>query len=223
MTDSQDRTHLAAYEVMRREHPELFRNDQSGDGIDIVDPRTVEVSGELGVLYSDAHIRLLRDPVRFPDGRTGAYLRILGSTQAPGAAVLPLLEGRVVLLENYRHATRAWHLEIPRGFGTEGLAAEENALKELEEEIGVRPLSLTPVGAVHPDTGMQSHLVRLFVADLAAIGAMETAAGIRRAVLLTPDELDSRILDGSVTDGFTLAAVAQARLRNLLRSVRQSP
>ncbi|MCA2200823.1 NUDIX hydrolase [Streptomyces griseoincarnatus] len=216
MTDTPDRPPLEAYEAMRRDHPELFRNDESGDGIDIVDPEDADAPREVGVVYSDPYIRLLRDPVRFPDGRTGTYVRLLGYTLAPAAAVLPLLDDRVVLLENYRHATRSWHWEIPRGFGTEGLTAEENALKELQEEIGAQTLSITPVGAVHPDSGLQAQSVRLFVARLAGVGDTEKGAGIRRVVLLTPQELDSKILDGSVTDGFTLAAMTQARLRNLL-------
>lgn len=208
---------MATYELLRQDHPELFHNDEEGGGIDIIDPAdAAEDSGELGVVYSDAYIRLVRDPVRFPDGRVGTYLRILSTTEAPSGAVLPLFGDRIVLLENYRHATRSWRLEIPRGFGTDGLSAEENALKELKEEIAARIASITSIGAVHPDTGIHSQLVHLFLAELEAVGVTETSAGIRRTVLLTPEELDGKILDGTITDGFTIAALTQARLRHLL-------
>jgi ADP-ribose pyrophosphatase len=206
-----------AYERLRRDHRELFRNAEEVGAIGIIDPvNAAWGSGKLGVVYSDAYIRLVRDPVRFPDGRLGTYLRILNTSETPSGAVLPFLEGRIVLLENYRHATRSWRLEIPRGFGTDGLNARENALKELKEEISAQTVSITPIGAVHPDTGIHSQLVHLFLAELKSIGATETSAGIRRTVLLTPDELDRKILDGTITDGFTLAALTQARLRQLL-------
>ncbi|GAB2592951.1 hypothetical protein GCM10027168_27360 [Streptomyces capparidis] len=119
MTASPRDSALAAYELLRRERPELFRNDEESGGIDILEPPgAADPSEPLGVVYSDAWIRVVRDPVRFPDGRVGAYVRLLNATEAPGVAVLPVLGDRVVLLENYRHATRSWRLEIPRGFGT---------------------------------------------------------------------------------------------------------
>ncbi|MGP3928192.1 hypothetical protein [Streptomyces sp. 8N616] len=69
------------------------------------------------MVYEDAYVMLLRDPVRFPDGRTGTYIRSVSAMQEPGCVVLPLLGGEVVLLEHFRHATRSWHWEVPRGFG----------------------------------------------------------------------------------------------------------
>ncbi|PJE94186.1 NUDIX hydrolase [Streptomyces carminius] len=217
MPPPQEDSSLAAYELLRRDRPELFHNDGEG-GIDVIDPaEAAEDAGRIGIVYSDEYIRLLRDPVRFPDGRVGTYLRIISASEGPAGAVLPLVDGRVVLLENYRHATRSWHLEIPRGFGTEGLTAEENALKELREEVGVRAVSsITPLGTVHPDTGLHGQSVHLFLAVLDALGAVETGAGIRGTVLLTPQEVDDRVLSGTITDGFTLAAFTQARLRRLL-------
>ncbi len=208
---------MDSYRRLRQEQPDLFRNEEGPGAIDLVDPSQVpEDLGTLGVVYQDPYIRLLRDPVRFPDGRLGTYLRILSTADAPSAAILPVLDGRVLLTENYRHAVRGWTLEIPRGFGTDGLTAESNALKELDEELSAQVESLTPLGVVHPDTGLHSQPVHLFFATLTATGPLETAAGIRSLVAFTPDELGRNIVDGTVTDGFTLAALTQARLRDLL-------
>ena len=208
---------MDGYIRLRREQPELFRNDEGSGAIDIVDPSQAPAGvGALGLVYQDTYIRLLRDPVRFPNGRLGTYLRILGAANSPSGAILPVMDGRILLLENYRHAIRAWTLEIPRGFGTDGLTAESNALKELDEELSAQVESITPIGTVHPDTGLHSQLVHLFFARLTAVGSLETAAGIRSMVTFTPDELDRKIVDGTITDGFTLAALTQARLRHLL-------
>ncbi|MFD3440639.1 NUDIX hydrolase [Streptomyces sp. NPDC058685] len=218
MCASRQNPALAAYELLRREHPEYFRNSVEAGGIDIVDPDAAATdSGEgAGVFYSDPYIRVVRDAVRFPDGRRGTYVRILKASDGAACAVLPVLDGRVALLENYRHAIRSWVLEIPRGFGTDGLSAHENALKELREEICGEVASLTPIGSVHPDTGMQADAVPLFLARLESFGAVETSAGIRRVVLLTTDDVNRKIADGTLADGFTLAALIQARVRGLL-------
>ncbi|MEV0444741.1 NUDIX hydrolase [Streptomyces spectabilis] len=217
MTCDPEKDPLGGYLRLRNERPDLFRNEGGPGAIDIVDPGQASVdAGALGLVYEDPYIRLLRDPVRFPDGRFGTYLRILGAADGPGCAILPVIQDRVLLLENYRHAVRAWTLEIPRGFGTDGLSAESNALKELDEELSAQVESITPIGAVHPDTGLSSQLVHLFFARLTATGPLEAAEGIRGTITLTPGELDSRIVDGTITDGFTLAALTQARLRRLI-------
>ncbi|WP_265558732.1 NUDIX hydrolase [Streptomyces hygroscopicus] len=210
-----------AYDDLRTEQPELFRNDDDPAAITIIDRAQADPQlGPVGLLYEDPWIRLVRDPVRFPGGRIGAYQRIIPATASEGAAILPVLDGKVVMLDHYRHALRSWTLEIPRGFGTNGLDPQANALKELQEELSATVTSFTSLGAVHPDTGLQATRVRLYYAQLTAIGSLETEAGIRGTVLLTPAELDQHILDGRVTDGFTLAALAQARIRGLVQQSR---
>lgn len=103
-------TGVDEYEALRAARPELFRN--LPDGIEILtDPAAVAAAG--GVLYRDRYLTLLRDPVRFPDGREGTYIRSIGTTAEPGCVVLPLLDGEVVLIEHFRHATRSWHWELP--------------------------------------------------------------------------------------------------------------
>lgn len=98
------------YDVLRGERPELFRNEPGGIEI-LTDPAAVEAAG--GVVYQDPYVLLVRDAVRFPDGRTGTYMRSVSATAAPGCVILPLLGDRMVLIEHYRHATRSWHWEIP--------------------------------------------------------------------------------------------------------------
>ncbi|MEV7414621.1 NUDIX hydrolase [Streptomyces sp. NPDC089919] len=201
------------YEQLRTERPELFHNEP--DGIEILtDPDAVAAAG--GVLWEDQFLLLLRDPVRFPGGYEGTYLRAVGATREPGCVVLPLLpDGRLVLIEHFRHATRSWHWEIPRGMGTAGLADDANAAKELGEEIGAGILSLTPLGDVHPDTGMTADRVRLFAAVIDGIGALERAEGIRSARPVSFAEAEAMAATGELTDGYTLVTLYRARLAGL--------
>ncbi|MEK8144374.1 hypothetical protein NKH18_28720 [Streptomyces sp. M10(2022)] len=63
----------------------------------------------------------------------------------------------------------------PRGLGTEGLSAEDNAAKELLEEIGAAPYEILPLGELHPDTGRTADRVSLFAARIEAVGPLGTA------------------------------------------------
>ena len=77
-------------------------------------------SAQFGVAFSDSFVLILRDAVRFADGSLGTYLRSVPPEGSfPGVVVLPIWQGHVLLVRHFRHATREWHLELPRGFGTD--------------------------------------------------------------------------------------------------------
>ncbi|MGI5444712.1 NUDIX hydrolase [Streptomyces sp. CA-243310] len=205
-------TGIDEYEALRAARPELFRN--LPDGIEILtDPAAVAAAG--GVLYRDRYLTLLRDPVRFPDGREGTYIRSIGTTAEPGCVVLPLLDGEVVLIEHFRHATRSWHWELPRGFGTGGLDDPANAAKELREEIGAALRELIPLGVLHPDTGLLGDRVLLYAARIDGMGEPARGEGIRSALTVPFAEAEAMVADGRITDAFTMAALLRARLAGL--------
>lgn len=198
------------YTALQQDRPEWFVNPPGGITIDM-DPAAVARAG--GVLFQDSRRAVLVDAVHFPDGKPGTYLRTMSMSRQPGAAVLPLLPDlRVVLTEHFRHATRTWHLEAPRGFGTGALTGAETATKELGEEIGARPESLIPLGQMHPDTGALGDTVALFAARVTSTGALETSEGIRRLVVVPFHRAEAMARDDEITDGLTLALLYRARL-----------
>lgn len=211
---------MDAYKQMRDEHPDIFTNDPSGIRI-LDDPAEVTAAEEAtgltsGVVYADDYIVVVRDPVQFPGGKLGMYLRILPPGPERGVAVLPILAGSVVLVEHYRHATRSWHLEVPRGFGTQQLSPEANTVKEVSEEIGAAVTELVHLGELHPDSGLMSHRVSLFAAKIDSIGALDESEGIRRALTVDSTEMDEMIRSGAISDSFTIAAYTRARLAGVI-------
>jgi ADP-ribose pyrophosphatase len=133
-----------------------------------------------------------------------------------GAAVLPVINGKIVLILHERHATRQRHWEIPRGFAAQGEAPEETARREAMEEIGIPEPEIIDIGSVHPDTGASNGHTRLYLARLTNVGHVEANEGIDSLKQVTIDELDTMLRTGEITDSFTMAAVLQARVRGLI-------
>jgi ADP-ribose pyrophosphatase len=206
MQDVRDRSLASArYEALRIDRPTAF-----GDGPIRIDARE---DARCGVVHQDPWNTFVVDPVVMPDGRLGAYGRLLNTVDAEGVAVLPMDgNGDVCLLRHFRHATRAWHLEIPRGFGEQGLPSIEQAAAELFEELALAG-DLSPLGHLHPDTGMLAARVALFVAVIPSLVHARHDEGLAEVVRMTRAQFEDAVADGLVTDPFAIAAWTRHELR----------
>ncbi|WKZ38716.1 MAG: NUDIX hydrolase [Anaerolineales bacterium] len=174
---------------------------------------------DIGVVFHDPYFFVVRDLVQFPNGRLNGYCRVLSEANLSGghgAVVLPEYEGKVMLLHQYRHPTRKWHYEVPRGYGELNTPAEENARKEVEEETGGTIEKLVNLGEFYNNTGFEGGAVSLFYAKLSSIGQPNEDEGIESFVWLTVKELEEWIANEKITDGFTIAAYTKAKLKGLI-------
>jgi ADP-ribose pyrophosphatase len=167
----------------------------------------------VGVLADDPYLLVTRDAVRFPDGAYGLYNRLM---VPGGAAILPMLGDRIVLLHRFRHGTRQWHLEAPRGAYSGVGTHEDEARREVEEEIGGRVLELTALGDLHSTSGIFDEAHQLYLARIAGTGVPEKHEAIVELATLTVAEFERAIADNRITDGPTLALFLRARLRGRL-------
>jgi len=167
----------------------------------------------VGVLADDPYLLLLRDAVRFADGTFGLYNRVM---VPGGAAVLPLLDGRVVLIDRFRHGTRRWHLEAPRGSLSGTASPMDDARRELAEEIGAGIGDVVELGEFHATTGCLDEVHHLFLARITHVGGLDRHEAIRAVHTLTIAEVEELAANGTITDGPTLALILRARLRGLL-------
>lgn len=88
-----------------------------------------------------------------------------------GVAVVPVLDGQVLLVRQYRIAIGAEVLEIPAGKLEGPEEPEHRGRRELEEETGYRAGRFIPVGSVYATVGYSSEEIHLFLAfDLEKVG-----------------------------------------------------
>lgn len=176
--------------------------------------------GEIGVVFDDPYILILRDLVEFPGGFRGGYIRLYNRAYleggAAGVVTLPVKNNQVLLMHNFRHATRGWHWEIPRGFGEPGVAAETQACAEVQEEIGVEVDELVNLGLYFNNTGLEGNPIWLFLARVTQDPVVNEEIGVDKLRWVAVEELESMIANAEITDGFTIAAYTRAKLRGLI-------
>lgn len=220
----------ADYFAFAKAHPEQFVNPPEGGFTILMDEAEIREAeatvaqrlkakglpaewAQVGIVYQDQYGMILRDAVRFPGGALGTYIRFIsGADGATTTIILPFYQGQVLLVRRFRHATRTWHLEIPRGFGTRDLSAEDNARSELAKEIGASISRLDSLGLL--STGPES--VELFSAEVMSYREPNAHEGITEIVSVTISELERLIREGQITEAFTIMAYTQAKLQGLL-------
>lgn len=196
---------------------------------------SVEFS-RIGIVREDGYWIWLRDAVYFPKGISGTYDRLIWKSElknrSPGVAVLPLLPSqRIVLNLNYRHATRSWELELPRGMAEPQETIETAALREVKEETGLIASSIIFLGEMAPDTGVLSSVIPVFLGKISSQEASkpEYSEAIAGVISFTEDELKEGLMQGflevviqgekravPLRDPFLTFALLQANLRQLL-------
>lgn len=112
-------------------------------------------------VYEGRVVDLSVDRVRMPNGKT-TELEVI---RHPGAAAMvPLTElGDVLLVRQYRYATGGWLVEVPAGKLDEGEAPEICAARELEEEVGMKPAELVPLGWIWTTPGFTDEKIWLYL------------------------------------------------------------
>jgi len=121
-----------------------------------------------------------------------------------GVTVLPIYEGRIILLKTFRHAVRSVVLETARGFVDPNETPAQAALRELTEETGLvcAPDRLIPLGSSFPEASTLQARVALFVALDCKLGERtdQSEIGLGQCVSYSIEEAESLLMDMSLED-----------------------
>lgn len=144
---------------------------------------------------------------RTVEGREGP-VRDFDYVVHPGAAVvLPLVkDDEIIMLRQFRPAIDRQLWELPAGtLDVAGESPEAAALRELEEEAGLRAGRLEPMCEFYPSPGILTELIRAFVARELTETAQRLGPGERITVERMPLETAiDRVRDGGIVDAKTI-------------------
>ena len=128
----------------------------------------------------------------------------------PGAvAMIPIDElGRIIFIEQWRRSIKSILLEIPAGTLEEGEAPDACAARELQEEIGFKAETFTPLGSIYSSPGFCNERIELFLAENLTPSALKADDSESIDVVhYSLDEVDTLIRRGKIHDAKTLSAL----------------
>jgi ADP-ribose pyrophosphatase len=199
--------------------PANYRGDAAAGEIEIIDKKeSSKVRVKTGILIKDELHYVVRDAVKFPSGDVEAQLRVVSRYMVDGPAgvvAIAARDGKIFLREMFRHGTRRWELETPRGGREKGYTPEEAARQEIDEELGFRVKSIEQIGQVSAETAFVASTLPIFWAELEPGPPRdhpESTEAFGRIIELSPSQLKQRIVNGDIRDGYTLAGVLFAQL-----------
>jgi ADP-ribose pyrophosphatase len=120
--------------------------------------------------YDGGLLKLRRDEIRLPDGKT-AWREYV---EHPGAVFIFALPepGTVILERQYRYPMRRHFIELPAGKREPGEDPLLTAQRELIEECGFEAASWRHLATLHPTIGYSTEVIDLYEArDLTHVGA----------------------------------------------------
>ena len=157
-------------------------------------------------IYEGPIFGVRRDQVLEPSG-----LRTMREviTHPGSVVVLPLLaDGRMLLIRQYRHATRQYLWELVAGRMDPGESPREAAAREMMEETGYRAKKFKIFLDVFPTPGFLEERMYILLAEGLTLGEARPEEDEKiTAKAFTPAEVESMMRRGKLRDAKTIAGV----------------
>ncbi|MCU6710109.1 NUDIX hydrolase [Paenibacillus sp. J5C_2022] len=150
-------------------------------------------------------ISLQVDTVALPDGKSAKRELV----KHPGAAaVMALLDGKLLVVEQFRKPLERNQIEIPAGKLDADEDPMEAAARELEEETGYRAKSLKLLSAFYTSPGFADEKLYLYVAtELEAGEANPDEDEDLLVEAITLEQAESYMAEGRISDAKTILSV----------------
>jgi 8-oxo-dGTP pyrophosphatase MutT (NUDIX family) len=157
-------------------------------------------------VYRNRWMRLREDEILRSNGEKGIYGVV---EKDDSAIILPIDQGRIWLVEQYRYTIQERALELPQGgWEMEVEDPEELARGELKEELGLAADRMTHLGTLWVAYGFTRQRQHVFLASGLTPVAKEPDAEEHDLIArsLPVEEFERMMLDGAIRDNSTLAA-----------------
>jgi len=164
-------------------------------------------------IYKGRIISLQVDQVQLPNGGTASREIV----KHPGAvAVIPLLDDKMIVVEQYRKPLEKSQIEIPAGKLDPGEEPLQAALRELEEETGFRSDHVKHVSSFYTSPGFADEIIHLYVAEQLVKGeARPDEDEFLECEAITLEQALQYMREGRISDAKTILAVYAWQLYKL--------
>ncbi len=153
-------------------------------------------------IFNGKLLHVFKDEVKLPTGKTSTreYIKHQGA-----AVIIPLHQGKIVMVKQYRYPLHQTMLELPAGKIDPGEDETTTIKRELGEETGYTSNKIFKLQPIHPCIGYSDEIIHIFIST-----ALKTSQ-------LTPDENETievvqlsleealeKIYCGEITDAKTV-------------------
>jgi ADP-ribose pyrophosphatase len=157
-------------------------------------------------VYRNRRIRVREDEILRSNGQIGIYGVV---EKEDGAIILPIEDGHIWLVEQFRYTIQERTLELPQGAWERAIEdPEELARGELKEELGMEAAQMTRLGMMWIAYGFARQREHVFLAT--GLTPTEKKPDAEEHDLVAHSvpiaEFESMMLDGIIRDDCTLAA-----------------
>ncbi|MBR7160691.1 MAG: NUDIX hydrolase [Clostridia bacterium] len=156
-------------------------------------------------IYDGKVIKVMRDQVSLPNGES-AYREIVHHNG--GATVLAVKDDMVYFVRQYRYAYHDELLELPAGKLNEGEDPKSCAIRELEEETGLKATDVDLITKLYPSPGYTDEVIYVYLALDFVQGTQHLDEDEFLGVITLPLSTVKDMLDsGEIRDAKTIVAL----------------
>lgn len=155
--------------------------------------------------YKGKILNLRRDDVILPNGKTSVREIV---EHSGGSCVVCEKDNKIFLVKQFRYAYKTELWELPAGKLNEGETPEQTAIRELEEETGLRAEKVDLLYEMYPSPGYTNEIIRIYKAE----NFVQTQMHLDEDEFLSGEwieipEIKRMINNGEIKDGKTLVAL----------------
>ncbi|HEY1805392.1 MAG TPA: NUDIX hydrolase [Terracidiphilus sp.] len=157
-------------------------------------------------VYRNRWMRVREDEILRSNGQKGIYGVV---DKEDGAIILPIDNGRIWLVEQFRYTVQERTLELPQGTWERAIEnPEELARGELKEELGMEAAEMAKLGTMWIAYGFTRQREHIFLATGLTPTEKKPDAEEHDLIVhsVSIGEFEQMMLDGTIRDECTLAA-----------------
>ncbi len=156
-------------------------------------------------IYTGKILHIYKDEIKLPNNKTAVreLVKHIGAS-----TILPVIEGKIFFVKQYRHPLEECILELPAGTLERGEDPKICAIREIEEEIGYKANNMEFMFKTAIAPGYSSEIIYAYLAtDLVKTSQNLDEDEFIEIESYTLEESLQLIKDGKIIDGKTISAL----------------